>query len=213
MSFLSEGRNSFRRIVRLQIKIQPAAPAETGCVKRVLRAHMKINQIHGNLQMPLGLHESAHDPERSHRVTVLHEKTGDDRLIRALMWAGLIDVSFLQRESSTAGLQNKSVFGNDDCRTEWVVAGLDHGDHISLRIRGAEVAGVAFWRIPGVIVLCPVGQDQVTARLCIVPVQQHPAADLIHVIGVADIFEAVRKSKLDGLHLQMGRFRFPEVFR
>ena len=104
MSFFPEGRNSFRRIVRLQIKVQPTAPAETGCVKRVLRAHMKINQIHGNLQMSLRLHEPAHDPERPYRVTVLHEESGDDRLIRALMWAGLIDVSFLQREGSTAGL-------------------------------------------------------------------------------------------------------------
>ena len=104
MSFLSEGRNSVRRIVRLQIKVQPAAPAETGCVKRVLRAHMKINQIHGNLQMPLRLHEPAHNSKRSHRAAVLHEESGDDRLIRALMRTDLIDVPFLQREGSTAGL-------------------------------------------------------------------------------------------------------------
>ena len=118
VAFFPKRVERFRPEVGFHVKVKSAVPAETGSVKRILRAHMKIDQVHDHLKVALRLHEPAHDSEGADRSSVFHQEPGDDGLVGAFVRTGAVYVPGFQCKGCAPGLQDKPVFRNGDGGTK-----------------------------------------------------------------------------------------------
>jgi len=79
----------------------------------------------GKLQMPLGLHRAAHEPERHQRAAIAnHGKAWNDGMERSFARADLVGVAGPQVESGPPILQPDPRAGNHDTRAEAHVAAV-----------------------------------------------------------------------------------------
>ena len=61
-----------------------ADPLPARSIQGCLRVEMIVDGIQEYLELPLGLHESAHDAEGADRTAVFRQKAGNDRMIGLL---------------------------------------------------------------------------------------------------------------------------------
>ena len=133
------------------IEILAGSPAEARSVEGCLRVHLEVDHVHGDLDMCLRLVVTAHDSERTYRLAVFHQECWDDGLVRTLVSADLVRMTFFHAECASSGLQSETVFRHRDTGTVAVIAGLDHGAHRTVGIRCTEVAGIAGIRFTGFV--------------------------------------------------------------
>ena len=92
--------SSLQRRAGFQCDVAPASTvgdAKARLVQRRLRIKSIINQRHHNLQMPLGLHESAHYAKWRQQAAVCSARkhAGDDGVIRAFVGRDAVGMAWV----------------------------------------------------------------------------------------------------------------------
>ena len=89
------------------LKMPAVRPLPSGRVQGHLRVHMEIYHVRRSLHLPLRLHIHTHDAERPDCLSVLRDKSRDDRVVGPLPRHEVIDVFRVEGEIRAAVLQSR----------------------------------------------------------------------------------------------------------
>src|SRR5690554_6314415 len=78
---LQQTVNDLRRQSVLQIDLSSPHPLPAGRIQGCLGVMGKVDEVHHNLDMPLGLHKPTHDAKGTHRLAVLAEEAGNNCMV------------------------------------------------------------------------------------------------------------------------------------
>ena len=117
------------------------------CVERRLGVVAVVHDAAHDLEVTLGLHRSAHHPERPEKLAVLEEHPGDDRVERPGRRRERVRVSRDLAEAGGAVLEHDPCPGCDDPRAEGAVDALDERHRHAVAVHGAEVGRPAARRL------------------------------------------------------------------
>ena len=99
--------------------------AHPGLVARLLRGHVKVDQVHQHLYVPLGLEVAAHDTERQKRPPTLCYESGDDRVKGTLVRLEPVGVFGIERKRLATVLHCETDTVRTDGGSEVRVNALD----------------------------------------------------------------------------------------
>ena len=162
---------------------------------------MKVQRIHDDLYMSLGLHVRAHHPKGADRQAVLHQKARNDGMIAALARLQDVGIRRIQREIRPPVLQGDARAVHHDARAEAHIVGLDEGNHVALAVGAAEVYRTAL-RGDGMAPHLRAVRHLTGAPGPAVWVQKPVPVDL-HLCRIRHPVQRVGKSHFDSLQLAM----------
>lgn len=102
------------------------------------------NLAEQHLDVALGLHEAAHDPEHTMQRPAITQaeirhRGGDDGMVGSLARRQHVRVGGVEREVRGPVLQREAAARRDDARAEAAVVAVDEADGVPLRVRHREV--------------------------------------------------------------------------
>ena len=189
-----------RRETRLDADFQALHDAVARPVARRLRILAVVGDAHHHLGVALRLHRAPHDAEAHHRLAVLRDEAGDDRLVRAFARADAIGMAARHHESPAPVLHRDAVHYH--ARAESHVVGLDERHHHAGSIRRREVDGAALGGRAVAEVLRALHVDERGARFEVARPQQLLRPH-VHVVEIAHVAARIGESELHRLDLQV----------
>ena len=108
-------------------------PIPAGSIERRLRILMIFYHFKRHLQMPLRLHECTHNAERSYRLAVFGDESGDNGVIGALSGCDAVAAALIEVKARSTVVNGDTRIRDNDARAEAV--------EIRLNIRNRQSGG------------------------------------------------------------------------
>ena len=168
-----------------------------------------VHQGGHDLDVPLCLYVSTHDPEGDRRTPPLQKHRGTERVGRTPPADKLRRMARSEREATTAILENDTGPRRHEARAERAVETIDEGDDIPLPIGNHEVDGVASRPDARLGGLCgPTGIDagRQPTKLRFVEERLHRR---LHGVRIRHMGVPIGERKLHRLDQEVGRLDGP----